>query len=85
VDVQDQAIRPCLECAKVSYRFRTNWHVRFNLDSHVVAVAKKKSFHLFDCVGLVPHVVESHFDLEALPNDFGVSKVILCKERVPAL
>jgi hypothetical protein len=56
VDVQDQAIRPCLECAKVSYGFRTNWHVSFNLDSHVVAVAYKKFFHVLDCVDRMLHV-----------------------------
>ena len=51
VDGQDQAIRPCLERAEVSYGFRTNWHISFNLDSHVVAIAENKLLHILDCVG----------------------------------
>ena len=56
MDVQDQALRPSGKCAKVCDRFCRYGDVAFNLDSHVVAVAEKKFFHILDCVGRVSHV-----------------------------
>jgi hypothetical protein len=44
------------ECAKVRHGFCRYGYTAFNLDSHVVAVAEKKFFHVLDCVGWVPHV-----------------------------
>ena len=55
MDVQDQALRPSGECAKVCDGFCRYGDVAFNLDSHVVAVAEKKFFHILDCVGWVSH------------------------------
>src|SRR6516165_2466669 len=56
VDVYDQTFRPSGECAKVRHGFRSYGDTAFNLDSHVVAVAEKKFFHVLDCVGWVPHI-----------------------------
>ena len=56
VDVQDQAVRPSRECAKVRHGFCGYSDTAFNLDSHVVAVAEKKLSHILNCVGWVPHV-----------------------------
>src|SRR5215471_16287838 len=56
VDIEDQAVRPSGECAKVRHGFCGYGDVAFDLNSHVVAVAKKKLFHILDCVGRVPHV-----------------------------
>ena len=55
VDVQDQAVRPSGECAKVCDGFCRYGDVAFNLDPHVVAVTEKKFFHILDCVGWVSH------------------------------
>jgi hypothetical protein len=55
VDVQDQALRPSGECAKVCDGFCRYGDVAFNLDSHIVAVAEKESPHLLDCIGCVSH------------------------------
>src|SRR5215469_1967071 len=56
VDVYDQTFWPSGECAKVRHGFRSYGDTAFNLDSHVVAVAEKKFFHVLDCVGWVPHI-----------------------------
>ena len=56
VDVQDQAVRPSGECAKVRHGFCRYSCTAFNLNSHVVAVAEKKLSHILNCVGWVPHV-----------------------------
>ncbi|HEX8809127.1 MAG TPA: hypothetical protein VF760_09050, partial [Xanthobacteraceae bacterium] len=56
VDVQDQAVRPSGECAKVRHGFCRYSYAAFNLNSHVVAVAEKKLSHILNCVGWVPHV-----------------------------
>jgi hypothetical protein len=55
VDVQDKALRPSGECAKLCDSFCRYVDVAFNLDSHVVAVAEKESPHLLDCIGCVSH------------------------------
>jgi hypothetical protein len=49
-------VRPSSESAKVCHGFCGYGDVAFNLNSHVVAVAEKKLFHILDCVGRVPHV-----------------------------
>ena len=41
VYVQDQALRPSEECAKVCDGFCRYGDIAFNLDSHVVAVAEQ--------------------------------------------
>jgi hypothetical protein len=51
VDVQDHAVRPTGKRAKVGHRFSGYRDARFNLDSHVVAIAEKKLLHILDCVG----------------------------------
>jgi hypothetical protein len=56
VDVQDQAVRPSGECGKVRHGFCRYGYTAFNLNSHVVAVAEKKLFHILHCVGGVSHV-----------------------------
>jgi hypothetical protein len=56
VDVQDQAVRPSGECAKVGHGFCGYSDTAFDLDSHVVAVAEEKLSHILNCVGWVPHV-----------------------------
>src|SRR5262245_28638606 len=56
VDVKDQAVRPRGECAKIRHCFCRYSDAVFNLDSHVVAIAKKNSFHILDCVDWMPHI-----------------------------
>jgi hypothetical protein len=41
--------------AKMRHGFCRYCGTRFNLDSHVVAVAEKKFLHLLDCIGCVSH------------------------------
>jgi hypothetical protein len=56
VNVQDQAVLPSGECAKIRHGFRAYRHVASNLHSHVVAVTEQDFFHILDCVGRVPHL-----------------------------
>ena len=55
VDVQDQAVRPSGERAKLRHGLRAYWNVGSNLDPHVIAVADKQTSHIIDCVGCVSH------------------------------
>jgi hypothetical protein len=44
-----------VDSAQVRHGFCRYRDTRFNLDSHVVAVAEKEFLHLLDCIGCVSH------------------------------